>query len=416
MRRRLGPVLLFAVCLAAFTVRAAAGDPAPPPIFEKDILPLFQAKCLRCHGADQRRAELDLRNRAAILRGGESGPAVAPGSPDKSLLWTKVIYNRMPPGKAEKLTDAERAPVRAWIEGGARDGGGAVQADEGTAPITEEDRRFWSFRRPVRPAAPAVKQAARVRNPIDAFLLAKLEDKGLTFAPMPSRTTLLRRVAFDLTGLPPTPTEIGDFLQDESPDAYEKVVDRLLATPRYGERWGRHWLDLAGYADSEGILDADYVRTAAWRYRDYVIRAFNSDKPYDRFLKEQIAGDELIDYWTAYHTAKELPPDVVESVDRHRLSALRLRHEPAGLRRHQERPRLLLPDARRHAEDRRVLHAGPDGAVRQLSQPQIRPHPADRLLPHAGDLHVRYRPSQWVPQVQRRLWRARRPGEGSEGR
>src|SRR5439155_11128488 len=154
--------------------------------------------------------------------------------------------------------------------------------------ITAEGRQFWAFRTPQRPAVPTVQARGRIRNPIDAFVLAALEAKGLTLSPEADRLTLLRRVTFDLTGLPPTPDEIDAFLADPSPTAYEKVVDRLLASPHYGERWARHWLDVAGYADSEGILDADYVRTAAWRYRDYVIRAFNQDKPYDRFLQEQI--------------------------------------------------------------------------------------------------------------------------------
>jgi hypothetical protein len=153
-----------------------------------------------------------------------------------------------------------------------------------------------------------------VGNPIDAFILTALEKRQLTLSPDADRPALLRRVSFDLIGLSPTPKDIDDFLNDKSPSAYEKVVERLLASPHYGERWARHWLDLAGYADSEGILNADYVRSAAWRYRDYVIRSFNQDKPYDRFLQEQIAGDELVDYWNVYQTYKELPADVVEAL------------------------------------------------------------------------------------------------------
>src|SRR5262249_26521598 len=145
--------------------------------------------------------------------------------------------------------------------------------------VTDADRDFWAFRKPVRPPVPAVKNAPRVRNPVDAFLLAALEKKGLTLSPEADRLTLLRRASFDLTGLPPSPKELDEVLADTAADAYERLIDRLLASKHYGERWGRHWLDLAGYADSEGILDADYVRSAAWRYRDYVIRAFNADKP-----------------------------------------------------------------------------------------------------------------------------------------
>jgi hypothetical protein len=302
-----------AFCAAMIAPPTNAAEPTAPPVFEKDVLPLFQSKCLSCHGADKRKADLDLRGRAPLLKGGDNGPALSPGSPEKSLLWIKIAADKMPPGKI-KLTGPEKTLVRAWIEGGARDSGGVVKADDGAAPITEEDRRFWAFRRPVRPGVPAVKQTDRVRNPIDAFILDALEKKGLTLAPEADKATLLRRAGFDLTGLPSAPAEIEAFLSDNSPDAYEKAVDRLLASPRYGEHWGRHWLDLAGYADSEGVLDADYVRSAAWRYRDYVVRALNADKPYDRFLKEQIAGDELTGYWNAYHTKSELPPEVVEGL------------------------------------------------------------------------------------------------------
>src|SRR5262249_44960243 len=168
--------------------------------------------------------------------------------------------------------------------------------------------------KPVRPEAPAVKQRDRVRNPIDVFILAALEKKGGTLSLEADRLTLLRRAYFDLVGLPPSPKDVETFLTDQAPDAYERLIDRLLGSEHYGERWSRHWLDLAGYADSEGILDADYVRTAAWRYRDYVIQAFNQDKPYDLFLKEQLAGDELYDYWTAYESKKELSPQVVEGL------------------------------------------------------------------------------------------------------
>jgi hypothetical protein len=162
--------------------------------------------------------------------------------------------------------------------------------------------------------AGAVSDESWVRTPVDRFILAKLDQAGLKPSPAADTVTLIRRLSLDLTGLPPTPADVDAFVADTSATAYEKVVDRLLASPHYGERWGRHWLDLAGYADSEGILDADYIRTAAWRYRDYVIRSFNTDKPYDRFLREQIAGDEITGYWNAYANAKELPPEVVEGL------------------------------------------------------------------------------------------------------
>jgi mono/diheme cytochrome c family protein len=390
--------------LAALALLAVAAE---PPLFEKDIFPLFQSKCLSCHGPDKRKAELDLRGKATLLKGGENGPALSPGSPEKSLLWIKIAGDKMPPGK-EKLTDAEKTLVRAWIEGGARDSGVTVAIDEGASPISEEDRRFWAFRRPVRPAVPAVKQTGRVRNPIDAFVLAKLEEKGLALSPDADKTTLLRRVTFDLTGLPPAPAEIDLFLKDDSADAYEKAVDRLLASPRYGEHWGRHWLDLAGYADSEGILDADYPRTAAWRYRDYVIRAFNADKPYDRFLKEQIAGDELTDYWTAYHTKKELPPEVVEGLiatgflrcacDTSRPDFATIKNAPGYYYQ-------TLDDTLK------IVASSTLGLTVQCAR--CHSHKYDPI-PHAEYYRMEaifmsaYRPSQWTPQVQRRLL------EGSE--
>jgi hypothetical protein len=372
-----------------------------PPTFEKDVQPILKARCLECHGASKPRAGLDLRTKAAMLKGGEGGPALKPGSADKSLLWTKVYYNRMPPGKDKKLSDAERAALKAWIDGGAHGGDGA--ADDGPArEVTDEDRKFWSFQPPARPGVPTVKQAARVRNPIDAFVLAALEKKGLTLSPEADRLTLLRRVTFDLTGLPPTPKEIDEFLNDRSADAYENVVDRLLASPRYGERWARHWLDLAGYADSEGILDADYVRSAAWRYRDYVVRAFNADKPYDRFLKEQIAGDELTDYWTAYRTKKELPPEVVEGLvatgylrcasDTSRPDFVNIKNAPGYY--HQ-----TLHDTVQ------IVSSSLLGLTVQCARchsHKYDPIPQSDYYRMAAVFMGAYRPGEWVPQVQRR--------------
>jgi hypothetical protein len=287
------------------------GSRAADVVFEKDIQPILRKRCARCHGGETKKADLDLRTLASLLQGGKNGPAVSPGSPERSLVWIKVAGDKMP-AEGEKLPEVEKLLMRTWIEGGAKGSVAIGKADERT--VTEADRNFWSFRKPVRPPVPSVKQTEQVRNPIDAFLLAALEQKGLSYSPQAEPAILLRRLSFDLTGLPPTPEEVRGFLADKAPEAYERLVDRLLASPRYGERWGRHWLDVTGYADSEGILDADYVRTSAWRYRDYVIRSFNAGKPYDRFLQEQIAGDELTDYWTAYRTQKELPAEVVDGL------------------------------------------------------------------------------------------------------
>jgi len=393
--------LVLCVALLLFAAPARAAD--PPPLFEKAVLPLLQAKCVRCHGGDKVKADLDVRSKAALVRGGETGPAVVPGSPEKSLLWVKIAADKMPPGK-DKLSQADKTIVRAWIEAGARDDGTAVTKDDATdKQVTHADRQFWAFRPPVRPAVPRVKATERVRNPIDAFVLAALEKQGLTLAPEADRLTLLRRATFDLTGLPPTPEDVDAFLADRAPDAYERLIDRLLASPHYGERWGRHWLDLAGYADSEGILDADYVRSAAWRYRDYVIRAFNADKPYDRFLKEQIAGDELTDYWTAYQTGKQLPPEVVEGLiatgylrcasDTSRPDFVTIKNAPGYYYQ-------TLDDTVKIVASSLL---GLTAHCARCHSHKYDPIPQTDYYRLQAVFMSGYRPGQWVPQVQRKL-------------
>lgn len=270
-------------------------------VSEHEVRGIFQARCVVCHGSAKQSGGLDLRTLASRLKGGKSGPALVPGKPEESLLYRKIVDGQMPPAQGAKdlavelPTASEIEKIRAWIASGAP-GPEAVHAPADVA-VTDKDRQFWSFQPPRRPAVPKVQGAARVINPIDAFLLAKLEAKGLTYSPRADRITLLRRAYLDLIGIPPTPAEIDAYLQDQRPDAYERMVDQLLASPHYGERWGQHWLDIAGYSDSEGFGQDDGVRRYAWRYRDYVIRAMNADKPYDRFLIEQIAGDELSDDW-----------------------------------------------------------------------------------------------------------------------
>jgi hypothetical protein len=185
-----------------------------------------------------------------------------------------------------------------WIAAGAPEVSDDPQsaAVDASLYVSEEDRTFWAFQPPRRPDTPKVAAREQAANPIDVFLLAKLEEKGLELSPAAEKTVLIRRAWFDLVGLPPTPAEVDAVQADNAPGWYERMIDGLLASPRYGERWGRYWLDLAGYSDSQGIQDSDIIRPDAWRYRDYVIRSFNGDKPYDRFLHEQIAGDELADY------------------------------------------------------------------------------------------------------------------------
>ncbi len=426
-RRRVVQPLLFvtltiAVSERGFVAQVDADDDqqkssAPAPSFREIIRPLFEAKCLRCHGAKAHKADLDLSAPAGILKGGESGPVIVPGRPDKSLLFEKVHSGTMPPGKKDRLSATEVESIRRWINEGAKFGGeeatGAALTQHDVIPIllrrctvchglrrqeagldlrtktallrggksgpaivpgkpeesplikkvragqmpprerlvevsvkpiepseievlarwiaagapevavapdiattspdplvTEKDREFWAFRRPQAVAIPAVRHAGDIRNPIDAFVLHKLEAKGLALSPEADRPTLLRRASFNLTGLPPEPAEVQAFLADRAPDAYEQMIDRLLASPRYGERWGRYWLDLAGYADSEGKREQDLPRPHAWRYRDYVVRSFSADKPYNRFLLEQLAGDELADY----QNAPEITPDIYDNL------------------------------------------------------------------------------------------------------
>ena len=243
---------------------------------------IFERKCVVCHGAAAM-SGLDLRSRETILRGGKRGAALAPGDPDRSVLYQAVARTgdlKMPPGK-DALSSEETGAIRDWIEAG------AVWSARTPAAVPS----WWSFQKQKRPPIPAIKQG-RVNNPIDAFVLAKLDEIGLTPAPPADRATLIRRVYFDLTGLPPSPEEVEQFISDQDPNAYPKLVDRLLASPRYGEEWGKHWLDLVRYADTGGFQTDVYFKNA-WRYRDYVIQSFNEDKPYDQFVQEQVAGDEI---------------------------------------------------------------------------------------------------------------------------
>ena len=283
----------------------ARAEAAPlPSVTEQEILPIFQIRCITCHGKRRQEGGLDLRTRASRLKGGRSGPALILGKPDESLLIQKIVSGEMPPVEQQQAnsvrppTEGELELLRRWIEAGAP--GNRNPTDSGAlgrkAPVTQEDRRFWSFQPPVRSPVPLMSHRRRVRNPIDAFLLQRLETQRLGFSPPANPLTLLRRAYLDLTGMPPSPAEAENYLHDQRPKAYERMIDRLLASPRYGERWGRYWLDLAGYSDSEGFGDHDGVRRFAWRYRDYVIRSLNQDKPYSQFLTEQIAGDELGDY------------------------------------------------------------------------------------------------------------------------
>ncbi|MEZ5400959.1 MAG: PSD1 and planctomycete cytochrome C domain-containing protein [Bryobacteraceae bacterium] len=263
------------------------------PLFKDEILPLFERKCNSCHNPKQKMGGLDLTTFAGMMAGGGSGPVIAPGKPANSLLWIMIDNGKMPMGGS--ITKAQKQAIGAYIEQGRFPKGtlDAHQAEREAKLITPEARRWWSFQKPVAVMAPRVSSA--VRTPIDNFIAAKLEEKGWTMQPEASRLALLRRAYLGLTGLPPTLAEAKTFLEDPSPEAWEHLVDRLLESPHYGEHWGRHWLDVAGYSDSRGDA-GDVDREASYKYRDYVIRAFNSNKPIDRFIVEQMAGDQLVNY------------------------------------------------------------------------------------------------------------------------
>jgi hypothetical protein len=286
MRVSVAALILF----AASPLRGA--EPVDAEFFEKKVRPILLANCVGCHGPEKQKGGLRLDSRAAVLKGGDTGPAVNTTDPAKSLIPQMIRYDgdiKMPP--KGRLADADIAALTAWVNGGApwpETGSAAQAAAARTFDLAARAKAHWSFQPVRRPPVPGAG------HPIDAFLLAKLNAAGLTFAPPADRRTLLRRVYFDLIGLPPTPEEIDDFLKDTSPDAYERVVEKLLASPHHGERWGRHWLDLVRYAETHGH-EFDFEIPDAWRYRDYVIRAFNADLPYDRFLTEHVAGDLLAD-------------------------------------------------------------------------------------------------------------------------
>ena len=281
-----------AALLASLCGLVVMAAPSPEELFLNTIQPTLKQQCLGCHGEGNTFSGLDLRSRESALKGGQRGPAIKSGEPDSSLLLAALDHRgdiQMPPGGAEKqLPGAVRTAFREWIAGGA-----PFAEGEAVENWDFEEADLWAFR-PVRKSDPPREgvDPSKVKTPVDSFVLAKLADAGIEPAPRADRLTLIRRLSFDLTGLPPSPEEVDAFVADQSEGAYKNLVERLLDSPRYGERWGRHWLDVTRYADSSGYSN-DFERPNAWRYRDYVIRSFNNDKPYDRFILEQTAGDEL---------------------------------------------------------------------------------------------------------------------------
>ncbi|MCA9124688.1 MAG: PSD1 domain-containing protein [Planctomycetaceae bacterium] len=301
--------LSFVWLLALSSFTHAVAEETTGLTLERDVRPILKQHCLDCHGATKEvNGGLDLRLVRFMVKGGESGAAIVPGQPVESLLLERIKAGEMPPGE-KKVTPEQIAIIEQWIASGAKTARPEPdKIDEGVG-ITWEEREFWSFQPIKRPQVPEFSDANRVRTPIDALLLAKMKEIGLSFSPDADRVTLIKRLCFDLVGLPPTPEEVAAFVNDRSDGAYEALVDRLLDSPHYGERWARHWLDVAGYADSEGYTNNDADRPWAYFYRDYVIRSLNNDKPFDQFIQEQLAGDELVPL-----PHKNLSPEAIDKL------------------------------------------------------------------------------------------------------
>ncbi|PWU09004.1 MAG: hypothetical protein C5B51_06920 [Terriglobia bacterium] len=294
------PLIAAAVAITTLAQTGAVTD--------KDVRPILEKKCFQCHGDNLRMGNLDLRSRESMLQGGSAGPALVPGRAAESLLYQRVTGQstpRMPMAPQPILTDSEVAILKRWIDEGAKwdsaspavsaapgDKAGASYAEYKERVITDEMRHWWAFQKPVRNTPPAVMPERWSKNPIDMFVKASMDANSLTPAPQADRATLIRRAYLDLIGLLPSPAEVDTFVSDPSPRAYEDLVERLLASSHYGERWGRFWLDVVRFAESSGY-EHDRTLNTAWRYRDYVIKSLNDDKPYNRFVIEQLAGDEL---------------------------------------------------------------------------------------------------------------------------
>jgi cytochrome c553 len=296
----------FSTCLlvAALALNGSmtqAEDVSTRDIFG-EVLPLLKTRCVPCHGPAKQEGKLNLALPSGIKRGGKNGDSVAPGDLEHSLLWRRVAADEMP--EDAPLPPEEKALLKRWIEAGAPGLPEKVSAQ----PNGDE---HWAFQKLAKVPVPKLKDEAKVRTPVDRFIQSRLEAVGLMLGTDASRETLIRRVSLDLTGLPPAPADIDSFLKDTSAQAYESMVERYLSSRQYGERWGKYWLDTAGYADSNGYFGADTDRPLAYRYRDYVIRSINADKPWDQFIREQLAGDEL----AGYRAGGDVSPAMVELLE-----------------------------------------------------------------------------------------------------
>jgi Protein of unknown function (DUF1553)/Protein of unknown function (DUF1549)/Planctomycete cytochrome C len=296
--------LLAVVASGLSSLERSRGDETVPRL-ERDVMPILKARCLKCHSPLVSKGKLNLSSVRSLARGGKNGPVIVPGKLDESTLWEQISENEMPPEPEEPLSADEKGLLRRWIEQGAKSLPASAEVRT-ASPLTDH----WAFAPLVTPEAPRVNNERRVRTPVDRFIEKALEAQGLTLGPDADRATLIRRVTFDLTGLPPRPEEIAAFARDTDSGAYEDLVDRLLASPHHGERWGKFWLDASGYADSNGYFSADTDRPLAYRYRDYVIRSVNADRSLDQVVREQLAGDEL----AGQRTTDDASPATIEQL------------------------------------------------------------------------------------------------------
>ncbi len=319
LRKAYGALVVQLICTLACANYCVAQDEDTPeaeaaiPQFESDVYPILKKHCLACHSGATPKADLDLSLRSSILKGGKSGPAIRLASAETSLIWEKLAADKMPPS-GDKLTSDEKGIIRNWIAENAPGKDEDIASDDAENVYPDADYEHWAFKAPIRPTPPVYTSDHDITTAIDSFIYAKLDEQGLTFSPEASRQKLIRRLYLDLLGVPPTPEQVSNFIADESPMAYEELVEKLLSDARYGERWARHWLDAAGYADSAGVLYADQQRTLIYKYRNWVIKSLNSNIPFDDFITLQLAGDEVTNYWDHYNNSESLPVNVIDGL------------------------------------------------------------------------------------------------------
>ncbi len=346
-------------------------------LFKKHVRPILVSQCLECHGGKKTQGELDITDRDRLLKGGERGPAFISGDSKKSLLYLLITHQKKSfmPYEKKKLSAEAIQHVAAWIDNGAPYDSPLVERKDSKAWITKvldaESRKHWAYQPLLKAEPPKVQQEAWIHTPVDRFILSKLEAKGIKPNEPAQKRQLIRRAYFDLAGLPPSPDEVDAFVKDTSPDAFARLIDQLLASPHYGERWARHWLDLVRFAESHGF-EHDYDRPTAYHYRDFVIQALNEGLPYDTFVKWQLAGDEI--------------------APTNNLALKATGFLAAGVHSTQ----ITKNEVEKHRYDELDDILGTTGTSMlgltfgcALPRPQVRCHPGTRLLSDAFDLHDR---------------------------